>query len=105
MISKPAAKKIMLSVKKSLKKNNKLVSFHHDWMIKAKGKDLYFTGKEELDEQTRLDEEAAEQARLDAEQAAIDRYEAGAAARTAAQNKLKAGTPLTDDDLEALGLS
>ena len=47
-----AAKKIMLSVKKSLKKNNKLVSFHHDWMIKAKGKDLYFTGKEELDEQT-----------------------------------------------------
>ena len=47
-----AAKKIMLSVKKSLKKNNKLISCHHDWMIKAKGKDLYFTGKEELDEQT-----------------------------------------------------
>ena len=47
-----AAKKIMLSVKKSLKKNNKLISCHHDWMIKAKGKDLYFTGKEQLDEQT-----------------------------------------------------
>ena len=31
--------------------------------------------------------------------------EAAATAKTAAQNKLKAGTPLTDDDLEALGLS
>ena len=43
------AKKIMIAVKKALKKNKKQISFHHDWMIKAKGKDLYFTGKEELE--------------------------------------------------------
>lgn len=43
-----AAEKIMKAVKKALKKNKKQVSYHHDWMIKAKGKDLYFTGKEEL---------------------------------------------------------
>jgi len=43
-----AAEKIMKAVKKALKKNKKKVSYHHDWMIKAKGKDLYFTGKEEL---------------------------------------------------------
>ena len=42
------AEKIMKAVKKALKKNKKQISFHHDWMIKAKGKDLYFTGKEEL---------------------------------------------------------
>ena len=41
-----AAEKIMKAVKKALKKNKKQVSYHHDWMIKAKGKDLYFTGKE-----------------------------------------------------------
>ena len=46
-----AAEKIMTSVKKSMKKNNKQITYHHDWMIKAKGKDLYFTGKEELDDQ------------------------------------------------------
>jgi len=38
------AEKIMKAVKKSLKKSKKQTSFHHDWMIKAKGKDLYFTG-------------------------------------------------------------
>ena len=43
-----AAEKIMKAVKKALKKNKKQISYHHDWMIKAKGKDLYFTGKEEL---------------------------------------------------------
>ena len=43
------AEKIMNAVKKSLKKAKKQTSFHHDWMIKGKGKDLYFTGKEDLD--------------------------------------------------------
>ena len=42
------AEKIMNAVKKSLKKSRKQTSFHHDWMIKGKGKDLYFTGKEDL---------------------------------------------------------
>ena len=42
------AEKIMKAVKKSLKKSKKQTSFHHDWMIKGKGKDLYFTGKEDL---------------------------------------------------------
>lgn len=49
------AKKIMRAVKKALKKNKKQISFHHDWMIKAKGKDLYFTGKEELGPQMSFD--------------------------------------------------
>ena len=49
------AEKIMKAVKKALKKNKKQISFHHDWMIKAKGKDLYFTGKEELGPQMRFD--------------------------------------------------
>ena len=42
------AEKIMKAVKKALKKNKKKIPFHHDWMIKAKGKDLYFTGKEKI---------------------------------------------------------
>ena len=37
-----------------LKENKKLISYHHDWMIKAKGKDLYFTGKEELGPQMKF---------------------------------------------------
>ncbi len=49
------AEKIMKAVKKALKKNKKQISFHHDWMIKAKGKDLYFTGKEELGAQMSFD--------------------------------------------------
>lgn len=49
------AKKIMKAVKKALKKNKKQISYHHDWMIKAKGKDLYFTGKEELGPQMSFD--------------------------------------------------
>ena len=50
-----AAKQIMLSVKKALKKNTEFKTFHHDWMIKAKGTELYFTGKESLNEQLNLD--------------------------------------------------
>lgn len=42
------ARKIMEAVKNSLKKNRTQSQFHHDWMIKANGKDLYFTGKEDL---------------------------------------------------------
>ena len=49
------AEKIMKAVKKALKKNKKQISYHHDWMIKAKGKDLYFTGKEELGPQMSFD--------------------------------------------------
>ena len=49
------AEKIMKAVKKALKKNKKQISFHHDWMIKAKGKDLYFTGKENLGPQMSFD--------------------------------------------------
>ena len=49
------AEKIMKAVKKSLKKSKKQISFHHDWMIKGKGKDLYFTGKEDLGPQMRFD--------------------------------------------------
>ena len=37
---------IMKEVKKALNKKNKPISYHHDWMIKAKTKELYFTGKE-----------------------------------------------------------
>ena len=48
------AEKIMKAVKKALKENKKLISYHHDWMIKAKGKDLYFTGKEELGPQMKF---------------------------------------------------
>ena len=48
------AEKIMKAVKKALKKNKKQISYHHDWMIKAKGKDLYFTGKEELGPQMKF---------------------------------------------------
>ena len=50
-----AAKQIMLSVKKALKKNTEFKTIHHDWMIKAKGTELYFTGKESLNEQLNLD--------------------------------------------------
>ncbi len=50
-----AAKQIMLSVKKALKKNTEFKTFHHDWMIKAKGTELYFTGKESLNEELNLD--------------------------------------------------
>ena len=49
------AEKIMNAVKKSLKKAKKQTSFHHDWMIKGKGKDLYFTGKEDLGPQMSFD--------------------------------------------------
>ena len=49
------AEKIMKAVKKALKKNKKQIIFHHDWMIKAKGKDLYFTGKENLGPQMSFD--------------------------------------------------
>ena len=49
------AEKIMKAVKKALKKNKKEIPFHHDWMIKAKGKDLYFTGKEEVGPQMSFD--------------------------------------------------
>ena len=49
------AEKIMKAVKKSLKKSKKQTSFHHDWMIKGKGKDLYFTGKEDLGPQMSFD--------------------------------------------------
>ena len=49
------AEKIMKAVKKSLKKSKKQISFHHDWMIKGKGKDLYFTGKEDLGPQMSFD--------------------------------------------------
>ena len=48
------AEKIMKAVKKALKKNKKQISYHHDWMIKAKGKDLYFTGQEELGPQMKF---------------------------------------------------
>ncbi len=48
------AEKIMKAVKMALKKNKKQISHHHDWMIKAKGKDLYFTGKEELGPQMKF---------------------------------------------------
>jgi len=48
------ARKIMLAVKKSLKKNSEFVSFHHDGMIKAKDKELYFTGKETASGQLKL---------------------------------------------------
>jgi hypothetical protein len=45
----------MLSVKKALKKDTEFKTFHHDWMIKAKGTELYFTGKESLNEELDLD--------------------------------------------------
>jgi len=44
------AKKIMLAVKKALKKRKERIPYHHEWMIKAKDKDLYFTGKEDVDQ-------------------------------------------------------
>lgn len=44
------AQKIMKSVKFALKKNKRQVSYHHDWMIKAKSNELYFTGKETTDQ-------------------------------------------------------
>ena len=44
------AEKIMKAVKSALKKNKRQVSYHHDWMIKAKSKELYFTGKESTDQ-------------------------------------------------------
>lgn len=40
------AKIIMKEVRKAINKRNKQISYHHDWMIKAKTKELYFTGKE-----------------------------------------------------------
>lgn len=42
------AARIMVAVKDALKKRKEKISFHHEWMIKAKTKDLYFTGKEDL---------------------------------------------------------
>ena len=48
------ARKIMSAVKKALKKNSEFMSFHHDGMIKAKGKELYFTGKETVSGQLKL---------------------------------------------------
>ena len=44
------AEKIMRAVKQALKKNKKQISYHHDWLIKAKTKELYFTGKETTDQ-------------------------------------------------------
>ena len=49
-----AARKIMLVVKNALKKKNKFISFHHDGMIKAKGKEIYFSGKESENGQLKL---------------------------------------------------
>ncbi len=42
------AKQIMTSVKKALKPGDRFINYHHDWMIKAKGNELYFSGKEDL---------------------------------------------------------
>ena len=42
------ARIIMNEVKKALKKRKKPSPYHHDWMIKAKRKELYFTGKEKI---------------------------------------------------------
>ncbi|WP_440675490.1 DNA cytosine methyltransferase [Candidatus Pelagibacter sp. HIMB1593] len=49
------AKKIMNAVKKALKKNKQYKSYHHDWMIKGKTRDLYFTGKEYVGYQMKFD--------------------------------------------------
>jgi DNA (cytosine-5)-methyltransferase 1 len=46
------AKKIMKALKKSLKKRKKHISYHHDWMIKANEDELYFTGKENIDQKS-----------------------------------------------------
>ena len=40
----------MKAVKKALKKRKKHISYHHDWMIKANEDELYFTGKENLNQ-------------------------------------------------------
>ena len=37
------AKQIMTAVKKALKGGNRFINYHHDWMIKAKGNEIYFT--------------------------------------------------------------
>ena len=42
------AKQIMTAVKKALKGGNRFINYHHDWMIKAKGNEIYFTGKEDM---------------------------------------------------------
>ncbi len=44
------AEKIMKAVKKALKKRKKYIPYHHDWMIKANENELYFTGKENLNQ-------------------------------------------------------
>ena len=49
------ARKIMSSVKKALKKNKQFKRYHHDWMIKGKTRDLYFTGKEYVGYQMQFD--------------------------------------------------
>ena len=49
------AKKIMNAVKKALTKNKQYKSYHHDWMIKGKTRDLYFTGKEYVGYQMKFD--------------------------------------------------
>ena len=49
------ARKIMSSVKKALKKNKEFKRYHHDWMIKGKTRDLYFTGKEYVGYQMQFD--------------------------------------------------
>ena len=46
------AKKIIKAVKNALKKRKKHISYHHDWMIKANEDELYFTGKENLDQKS-----------------------------------------------------
>jgi len=45
----------MNAVKKALKKNKQYKSYHHDWMIKGKTRDLYFTGKEYVGYQMKFD--------------------------------------------------
>ena len=49
------AKLIMESIKKSLKPRDRFINFHHDWFIKAKGNQLYFSGKEDLQQEMDFD--------------------------------------------------
>ena len=45
------ARQIMTAIKKALNPQKRFINYHHDWMIKAKGNELYFTGKEDLQEE------------------------------------------------------
>ena len=45
------AKLIMEAIKKSLKPRKRFINFHHDWFIKAKSNELYFSGKEDLQQE------------------------------------------------------